>query len=406
MTTAGPIRPTPAGGHRAARTTSRPAERPRGVLRPAPVPSAPDATPGFVRRLVPNRGHPEHLDGTNAFAEADSNALVRAVDDATQQAYDQILTRPLFTGLEALVETSGYLSAWVESVREEADGTARAGTATARQFGYAVETLTTHLLGGSKDGWTLAYQVTAGTTRPDVVATKRDRVMWLDLTAHPSAGHIYLLKSWHDTRVCPYPHAEITYPELDAGTRAVLIGNAREEIAGRPKAGAVDTDALRAQVAAAKERHAANLARWRAAYGAAVSDRVLGARPTDLAVQDLARRDAVYDWLGRTFPGADFVREHSPSPGGRVRTRRHTYRDHPYARPGGPDDVAVEELEPQPSPEQARLAASILVALGLLPKTYGFSMASASAAQGVAFLEEHDPPPGPTQSADVVTSRA
>lgn len=399
MTTAGPLRPTPVGGHRTTETsatTTRASDRRRDALRPAPLTLSPahapqDAPPEVIRRLVPRRGHAEHLASADTFHEADHNTLVKAVDDATQKAYAQILTRPLFTGLEALVATSGHLSLWVEKARAEADGTAPAGAASARLFGYAVETLTTHLLGGSREGWTLAYQVTAGATRPDVVATKDGRVMWLDLTAAPSAGHIYTLKAWDSAKVCPYPHAEITYPELAAGTRAVLVANAREEIAGRPKAAAVDADALKAQVAAAQKQHAANLERWRAKYCAAVRQAVRDAPRADKAVQDLARRNTVYDWLDRTFSGATFYRERAPRPSGPIRKARHlsTSRS-PYDRPDDSGESTKTE-SPSATPEQARLAASILMALGLEPTTYGF-LSSASTAQGVAFLEEHDPP--------------
>ncbi len=358
-----------------------------------------------IRRRVSVRGHPNHLqDGKFGNAED----LLDAVDAATTKAFGQVVSRPLFTGLEDLVATNGYIGLWVERVREELGGAA--GAATAAQFGYAIESLTTYLLGDSAAGWSLTYQVSAGPTRPDIVAKKGDAIMWLDLTAEPSARHIYTLKNWHQPKVCPYPHAEITYTPFDGGTRAVVLKSGAAELSGKPNGTVIDPVALQQQVAAARLRLAANKKRWKEKYVPLLerkTNSALQARKLDPASADVRARNAVFTWLNQVFPkAAPFDLVKLDDGGGRRRPRTHTkVARGPYDRPTARSFSRVtpeteeeaearrqrESEQQQRETEQARLAGSILSALGVNPAVFGLWFASVSEARGIAFLQEQDP---------------
>ncbi len=108
----------------------------------------------------------------------------------------------------------------------------------AAQFGYAVETLATQLLGIAAAGWALSYQVASGNNRPDIVATKYDRTVWLNLTAGSpvSAAHIYRLEGWHDVSGCPSPHVEIVDDQYSPARLDAMPDNAELEQADKPKA--------------------------------------------------------------------------------------------------------------------------------------------------------------------------
>ena len=247
-----------------------------------------------IRRKVSVRGHAHHLQSDQTLG-TDAEKLIAAIDAATAKAYGQVLNRPLFTGLEDLVKTDGHIGLWIERVNEEIGGAA--GAATAAQFGYAIEALTTYLLGGDAEGWKLTYQVASGNTRPDIVASKGTDVMWVDLTAAPSAFHIYTLKSWNNPRVCQFPHAEVTYAPLDGGTRSVIVKNATLEVSGKPLTSVVDAKALQEQVAEAGRRLRANRVRWASKYRESLKESAKTAASfgkKDPASADPRARNSVY----------------------------------------------------------------------------------------------------------------
>lgn len=61
-----------------------------------------------LRREVANRGHSEHVSGDRL--DADVERLVAAVDKMTQEAYRQVINRPLFTGLADQFAANGYVN--------------------------------------------------------------------------------------------------------------------------------------------------------------------------------------------------------------------------------------------------------------------------------------------------------
>lgn len=365
-----------------------------------------DETHLMVRRRVSLRGHPDQVDEQSKKFGTDAEKLLEAVDAATGKAYNQVLNRPLFTGLEGLAKADGYVRLWVERVGDELDGAP--GAATAAQFGYAIESLATKLLGGQAEGWALSYQVSAGSTRPDIVAKKDGLTMWVDLTADLSTGHIYRLKQWDKLNVCQFPHAEVTYESLDRGARAVLLTNARAERAGTPNNSLVDSTALQEQIRKAQERLVANRIRWKQKHKHALDElpTVRFYAKTDESDADARARRGVLLWLTETFRTAKpFAMERDSTTSGARRRPRPKVRTGPYDRPvatsysrvspesedHAKDRRIVEKKQQQSEAEQARLAGSILKVLGKNPDSYGFWVASVSEARGIAFLQEHDP---------------
>jgi hypothetical protein len=328
--------------------------------RPVPVPglALPRAEP-VIRRLVSVRGRPGS-DGTSleqpapTALDAEAEELIAAVDAKTGQAWGQVIKQPLFSQLSALANADGHISLWTEGVRDLMRTGSYPGLAAA-EFGYAVESLCTHLLGASAAGWSLEYQVAAGRTRPDIVARKATRTIWLDLTAGStvSHGHIYTSKNWQFGNVCPWPHAEITYPVLDFATLGVIKKNAVLEDAGKPIASDVDPAALNAEVAAAQKLLAARLENWKTRFPPAIRENVRTVRDygTILADRDTPARAGFIGWLNDTFGTA--------------------------LQAGNVQDL--------------RTAGSVLAALDMPPQTFGFVSTTTSKASGVAFLQSNDP---------------
>ncbi len=360
----------------------------------------------MIRRRVSVRGHPTDLQDGKFSDEAEK--LLEAVDAATEKAYNQVISRPLFTGLEDLAGTDGHIGHWIERVTEELDGSP--GAMTAAQFGYAIEALATHLLGSNAAGWALTYQVAAGSTRPDIVAKKDKVVMWVDLTADPSAFHIYTLKRWNYPTVCQFPHAEVTYKPLDGGTRSVLLKSGLAERTGKPNASVVDSAALQQEVAQARQRLAANKARWRKQYSQKLRTGLRTVRDysvEDGATADSRARNGVFRWLNETFRTAEpFTLDPLTGGGGPRRQPTHTNvtlsaygrpraRSYSRVQPESDQDGEARQIAErearQKETEQARLGGSILEVLGLRSGDYGLWFASVSQARGIAFLQEHDP---------------
>jgi hypothetical protein len=354
------FQPAPTPAHRAVIDEPAPGDdqatspaRPRAVVPLTGLARSP------IQRRVSVRGRPgpggltlENPAPTTL--DADAEKLITAVDAKTAQAWGQVVSQPLFTQLSALANSDGHIQLWVDGVRELMSSGRYPGLAAA-EFGYAVESLCTHLLGASAEGWALEYQVAAGRTRPDIVARKGGQTMWLDLTAGSpgSHGHIYASKNWHFPNVCPYPHAEITYNVLDLGVQQVIAKNAALEHSGKPVATDVDPAALNAEVAAAQKLLADRLANWRARFVEVIRQevRTVGKYGTIVADPDASARAGFLRWLNTTFE---------------------------------------TELSPDVTTD-LRTAGSVLVALGMTPKWFGFVTTSASLAAGVAFLQSNDP---------------
>lgn len=277
------------------------------------------------------------------------------------------------------------------------------------QFGYAIESLATHLLSTSVEGWRLSAQVAEAGTRPDLVATKGNSTVWIDLTATGSAGHIYFSKNWHNRSVCPYPHAEVTYPSMDAGVGKVILANALKEINQQPNPTDIDADALRAQAQRAQREAEANMARWRRAHVPSLKREVSPVsafdhekgNPTDAG---RLSRNELFAWLNATFKPDQVFKKEPDAARKRRRPRQHGNNSSPYARPrisyssqpAETDEefdarMAVENQQRDEDDRQRRRAASILMALGVSPTAYGLESVTGSAASGVIFLERYDP---------------
>jgi hypothetical protein len=355
------------------------------------------ATSGtIVRRRVSVRGAHGLVDpfgqtlmnpAPTAF-DQDAENLLTIVDNMTVTAMHQIINRPLFTGLAELVDRSGYLTLWVQKMKDAVNRGYTAGLSSA-QFGYAIETLTCHLLGGSQGGWTLDYQIASGSTRPDIVATKGNRQVWLDLTADSalSVAHIYTIKRWDRSNVCPHPHAEIVYPPMSGGVMATMIANAKLELAGNPPAAQVDANALQASIRAAEAKLQQDINRWRTTYGAPfrleVSPSKVTQRGDTGTDPDGDARAEVFDWFNRNL-GTMYTSHKRPTAGfgGRGQRQRWAKGEKPRAAP-------AKAVDPKLTAESAE-AGSVLIVLGIQPASYGIVNGTPSRARGIAFLTKLD----------------
>ena len=258
------------------------------------------------------------------------------------------------------------------------------------QFGYAVEILTTYLLGELQNGWKLTFQEPAAGTRPDIRARKGLREVWVDLTSQGDVGHIYTKKLWHTADRCAFPHAEIVYDALDKGTEDLVITNARAEKEGKaPPANTIDMKLLKEQVAAAADKRARQIKYWQEEVGKPFRNadlKKVKQLDQDPHIHDsaLASRNGVLAWLNSRFPKSGFepVKDERPAAGGATRSSR---RQGKLTRGPGEDELEflakqgrlANEAEEQrelvrlADAEQQRLAGSVLQALGLGPNEYG-----------------------------------
>lgn len=351
-------------------------QRGRPVRESADAQDRSPAAEGVIRRRVSVRGAHGPLDlfgrslmnpAPTAF-DPDAENLLAIVDTTTGTALNQIINRPLFTGLEELVDASGYLTLWVRKMKDAVNRGYTAGLSSA-QFGYAIETLACHLLGTSQGGWTLDYQIASGSTRPDIVATKGTRQVWLDLTADSalSVAHIYTIKRWDRSNVCPYPHAEVVYPPMSGGVMATLIANAKLEMAGNPPAAQVDAHAIQASVRAAEAKLRQDVARWRSAYAAPfrleVSPSTANHRGDSGTDPDGEARASVFDWFNRNLGTLYTSHRRAAGAAGRGQRQR-------WAKGEKPRMAPTRDVHPKLTAESAE-AGSVLMVLGFAPAAYG-----------------------------------
>jgi len=370
-----------------------PRERPDGET--PDVQTVPPGAASVIRRRVSVRGAHGPLDlfgrslmnpAPTAF-DQDAENLLTIVDDTTGTALNQIINRPLFTGLEELVDASGYLALWVRKMKDAISRGYTAGLSSA-QFGYAIETLACHLLGTSQAGWTLDYQIASGSTRPDIVATKGTRQVWLDLTADSalSVAHIYTIKRWDRSNVCPYPHAEVVYPPMSGGVMATMVANAKLEMAGNPPAAQVDANAIQASVRAAEAKLRQDIARWRTAYAAPfrleVAPSTANQRGDSGTDPDGEARASVFDWFNRNLRTMYTSHRRAVGAAGRGRRQR-------WAKGEKPRMAPTRDVDPKLTSESAE-AGSVLMVLGFAPAAYGIVDGTPSRARGIAFLSKLD----------------
>ena len=369
--------------------------RTRPIEEASVAPTGSPTAPSVIRRRVSVRGAHGPIDpfghtlmnpAPTAF-DQDAENLLTIVDNTTGTALHQILNRPLFTGLEELVEASGYLALWVRKMKDAVNRGYTAGLSSA-QFGYAIETLACHLLGTSQAGWTLDYQIASGSTRPDIVATKGFRQVWLDLTADSalSVAHIYTIKRWDRSNVCPYPHAEVVYPPMSGGVMATIIANAKLELAGNPPAAQVDAHAIQASVRAAEAKLRQDVARWRTTYAGPfrleVPPSTVNRRGDSGTDPDGEARAGVFDWFNRNL-GTRYT-SHRRAGGATGRGRRQR-----WATGANPRAAPTRDVDPQQTSDSAE-AGSVLGVLGFTPAAYGIVDGTPSRARGIAFLTKID----------------
>ena len=86
---------------------------------------------------------------------------------------------------------SGYIDAWQKTLREYMANPAQVPAFFFARYGYAVETIATHLLPSKHDDLDVLLQISYGHTRPDIVAqAPNGDEAWVDITSSASYGHI------------------------------------------------------------------------------------------------------------------------------------------------------------------------------------------------------------------------
>lgn len=128
---------------------------------------------------------------------ADLHAIAEKVQRAVDKAVSVIASDPT---LKDVIKNngSGYLSQWAVTYA----GYLAAPTAVPEfyhaRYGYAVETVATHLLARENIApYKFVFQVAHGHSRPDIVVTRTDgtgvdrEMAWIDITSEASRGHIF-----------------------------------------------------------------------------------------------------------------------------------------------------------------------------------------------------------------------
>ncbi len=127
------------------------------------------------------------------------------------------------------------LKLWVQAASDYLDGKG-VGDFIYTRYGYAVEELTNiDLLSYTYNldpDYRVELQVTAGSTRPDIVVYKNDiNCAWIDITSKKSEGHI-MKKAGDGWKSMPVV-AEVMYPELDVTS---ITATGSDTVAGRSAA--------------------------------------------------------------------------------------------------------------------------------------------------------------------------
>ncbi|RKT55006.1 hypothetical protein [Saccharothrix australiensis] len=195
--------------------------------------------PESVQRSI--HSYPTSGEAPDEQVAKDLAAFSQKLDAAVQSAWLQATQDPTDANL---ARTDGYVGRWAEQWQEYLGATparkAEIAALVPAMAGYAIESLATKVFLTERTSWTgpdsgltfsVAMQVTHGSTRPDVVLRlDGSEVAWYDITSAARLEHIFdKVGSGWSTR--PYV-AEIAYPRVTAQT--VESNAAKWEAAGRP----------------------------------------------------------------------------------------------------------------------------------------------------------------------------
>lgn len=158
----------------------------------------------LIQRDIPNKQYK----GTHAGIVSN---YANGLDTAVQKAWAAVQKAPL---LGSLASYDGHTQLWAEKM-EEFDNSGKDPGGLHTSFGYVIESLATGpLKPDAPPGYSVVLQGSRGGTRPDLILRHNQQdVAWLDITASNSANHIFDKEGgWR--QVASY--AEITYPSVDA----------------------------------------------------------------------------------------------------------------------------------------------------------------------------------------------
>jgi hypothetical protein len=108
-----------------------------------------------------------------------------------------------------------HLANWAKAAKEYFDNPMNVPDFIHARFGYAIEQLTCDNLNTDRGELSIDFQVTEGSTRPDIVVTVKDtkqQIAWIDLTSKDSENHI-MGKAGGGWRTRPFVY-EIFYDPL------------------------------------------------------------------------------------------------------------------------------------------------------------------------------------------------
>lgn len=121
----------------------------------------------------------------------DIRALVEELDSCVGTAKGIVDSNPMLKGVDG--RDGGYLGTWVSAFSEFlADKEGNVPSFFYARYGYAIETIATHLfLAKNHRGYKVHTQAAQGSTRPDfIIAKGNQHHAWIDITSSASEGHI------------------------------------------------------------------------------------------------------------------------------------------------------------------------------------------------------------------------
>jgi hypothetical protein len=221
--------------------------------------------------------------------EKATEAFFAAYDAKVQEAFKYVISVP---SLGAYRGIDGHTARWATMWQAHLDGKPVDGMAA--EFGYVIESLVSGdnapFRADPPEGYSVASQVTVGGTRPDLVLLAKNdsrQVAWLDVTASKSEGHIFEKDSWDRKGVS---FAEVTYPSLEEHYFEAMREN-------RDNTSPISEEEFDQKMAAAKSAYEAKKSQW-TTFGQQLKDGLRDVKPKgDRPDLDERRQEAMQEAL-------------------------------------------------------------------------------------------------------------
>ena len=313
---------------------------------------APAGTPPTIQRAVPESRYETGNDKQPTEDGKATEEYANKLDDEVQKASAAIQNGPLL-GSEWNID--GHTQLWIDKMTSFAQ-TNRDPGGLHTSFGYVVESLVSGpLKPAAPAGYQVITQGARGGTRPDFILRKGAKdIGWLDLTASKSKGHIFdKAGGWEQVPSI----AEITYPSIEQAELQLMKGkisyNQDSQKYESPKLSfaGLDPTEIKKRIAEAKAALEIKKAGWKVSFQNWL--KTVQKPKGDWPNKDELMRARTTSVLSKLLK----LSEHS--------------------------DLASDVMD-EP------VMASMLQALTLNPKTYGF-LNPISVSTGLSYLQELDP---------------